>query len=221
MTVTIAVGPLAFLWVRTSVDPLAPATGAAAWVVVVGVKRIVNPLLRRALTKGCVYAAVSGIWSALCELGIAAACFAYLLKELSIASTLAFGFGAATAEIAVLLSLSGIRSARLPDPKRLDAWRVAAQRSVVIRYLMPLERSTASALHVGCRGLVYLAVCRASYGLFIVGFVGFALVDGVASFGRNASWNWFDPPTAGRFFGFVAPIAALEIIVYALESRRI
>jgi hypothetical protein len=217
VTLAFATVPLAALAAVGGVDPAAPALGACSWAVAVAVKRALTPLLDKALHDITVRAAAHGLWSALCELGATAACFVYLLGELSIASTLAFGFGAATAEISMLLVLGIALSARLSKPGRRDAWRIGAQQSLVVRYQTAVERGVATALHVGSRALVYLAVSRGSAAFGVVALVGFASVDGVASFGRSVGWNWFAPATARCYYGFVASIGALEVLLYALS----
>jgi len=166
--------------------------GAAAWLLGVVLKITGDVVFQRSVTvelRDWVTAVLSGIWSTLCELGIAA--LAFLVWEATLWDAVAFALGAAAMEFLVLLPAAlagGIdkKTGRKKDPK--SSMRVMTWRNFAI------ERVIALAGHVGSRVLVWVGVAGAG-GLGALGsaFGLFAFSEGLAAYGEAKDWNWLNP----------------------------
>jgi hypothetical protein len=216
-TLALAVALPAALLVRFGASWGALMGGAGAWAIAVALKRsAVGPLRRasglRAGSRGA--ATVHGAYSALCELGIAAGCFA-VAAPLAVVDVVAFGAGAGVAEILFVIG-SGIGAA---DRRAERAWAAGAARSAVVRWALFVERATTAALHVGTRGLVYLAVSEGDLAAAALAFASFAAVDGVAVYGVESGWSWFEPRVCRGFYLFVAVVAGVDCAVLAALAR--
>lgn len=126
----------------------------------------------------------------------------------------AFVVGGACAEPLVLVAV--VLGAR-PDAHAAERWQATACRSVMVRLQFLVERTIALLGHLAARGLVASAVVGADGAVlaFSAAFVGFAVTDGLAVYGQEARWDWFDPATAARFYGAVLLVACAEGAVLA------
>lgn len=212
-TLALAVGLPTALLLLASARWTALAAGAAAWGLAVALKRAAVPSLRRIARLPATSrraSALHGAWSALAELALAAGFFA-AASPLAAVDVVAFGVGAAVAEILYVIG-GGVLA---PEPGAERAWAAGAARSACVRWALFLERAATTALHVGTRGLVYLAVARPDAPAALLAFASFAAVDGVAAHGLARGWSWFEPRVCRRFYAFVALVALLDCAAFA------
>jgi hypothetical protein len=196
------------------------AAGAAAWIAAVGVKLAVARATGLALLPASpASAALQGFWSATSELGAAAMVFQWWLSDLTVAETLGFGFGAASIEIVALHIVGVVRGIRNPSLERRQEWQAGAARSLVVRHIFAVERLAAALVHVGSRGLIYLAITEHRLAFAVLAVTLFAAVDGVAVFGKAAKWKWLDPRVAWRFYMFVFALGCMQLGSYLTAVR--
>ena len=195
------------------------AVGSATWLASVAFKARAARWLNRAVGEQSMHiiAALQGLLSANAELG-----FAYLalvaFKIASVPNALAFGVGAAAAEVVYVL-FKGVTAAR--NEQALLEWERGARTSLCVRYSVPIERLVASIGHVSSRGLAFASLklplpgglWPAAAAIFF-----FSLTDGAAYYGHLLKWNWSDPKVCRTFHGALAVLAALELslMVFAL-----
>lgn len=191
------------------------ASGGLGWVLAVAVKRRGFEALGRLpiWTRLNWRAAIVGAWSALCELGVAAALLTTLAKPPGLVEATAFGVGAACVEALYLawLAFRQRRPARDPVPGNSESVH-----SHLIQHMFAVERTLAGATHVVSRILVYDSLRTGTIGPELCAFVAFSLVDGAAMLGHGRRWNWFDLRVARRYYGFLAVIVATQTIAIFL-----
>ncbi len=144
---------------------------------------------------------IQGFVSATCELGVAAAGFAYLFPNLGRWEVFGFGAGAAALEAAIVVSI-GNHFQGTPEggyvateSERLEsgvAWAAAA--------VPVLDRLVATALHIGCRGLVAHAVLTAQFWPFAAAFLCFAGTDGFVYYALRSRWRFSVPSIAFKLY---------------------
>lgn len=196
--------------------------GAGVWAVSIAVKHpLAHALSRMAATRisAGVTAAAQGFLSAVCELSAAALYFVFR-PGLSWTDVIAFGVGAGCAEIVYILVFGIMEGVRRRDSDADAAWLAAADRSLCVRYSVPLERFLALIGHTASRGLVFWGVSTpySGFGLLFFALLLFAAVDGVSYYGLKANWNWNSPCLCRRFYCFVGGVSLLEATVFLLLS---
>ncbi len=167
-------------------------TGAAAWAVAVALKIAGDVAFQRGVTvqlRDWVTAVLSGVWSTLCELGLAA--IAFMVWPATLWDAGAFALGAASMEMLVLLPAAlagGIekKTGKRKDPK--SPMRVMTWRNFTI------ERVIALAGHLGSRVLVWVGVAGTG-GIGAVGsaFGLYTLSESLAAYGEAKDWDWLKP----------------------------
>lgn len=187
--------------------------GATAWGAAVVMKVIlagpVSAFFERLTTNKFRQCLGWGLWSAACELGIAAVIFLAAGPFPRIGNALGFGISAGCAEVLFTLAL-GLASAGKEETQPS-----AGPDETFVSWSGVIERLLATAGHIASRGLVWtgLQSWPLAPGLALA-FATFALVDGVATYGVDSKWDWTDPGTARRFYGFVAAITVLEVVAF-------
>jgi hypothetical protein len=188
--------------------------GALAWGVSLGIKVIPRKLAAARLPSTRHHAAVWGTWSALCELGLAALVFAVVDPRPSFNDALGFGAGAGSVEVLYTLVFGivvGIRSPSQDDSQQTHPF--VAWSGVIERVLTLIG-------HVATRLLVWEGT-RSMVGVWgaLFGFASFAVVDGVATYGTLARWEWTEPRTSMRFYAFLFAVTLLEALVVLIVLR--
>jgi hypothetical protein len=189
--------------------------GAASWFLGVALKIPLSALAFAALARfgDKLRNACLGIVSGACELGVAAAILVYAADgPPAMVDLLLFGLAAGATE---LLVLAGAAFLAAPDEEAVSRWEGAAQRSLWVRHTFFIERMIALVAHTGSRGLAGLVVVDGAMWAGLVAMLGFAVTDGVASYGQARGWDWSDPVICRRAFTLFAVIAAVEMAVFA------
>ena len=150
---------------------------------------------------------LGGLVSAGCELGMAAL---FLRRRTwSTANVRAFGAGIGSFEVLFALGLASIEAVA-------DA--MMPTRIAMLFFL--LERVIALVGHVASRVLVYVALRAKQLLPAVVALVVFAFVDGTASYGVAAGWDWDRVAVRASFLLFIAVAGTLEAGVAWWAWRR-
>jgi hypothetical protein len=186
--------------------------GAGSWVLAVALKVLADVVVQRATTlalRDWLASILSGLWSAICELGLAA--LAFWIWSATLADALVVAVGAALAEFVILLPAA--ISANW-GKKGLSKSKEAAGWSAFF-----IERAVAFASHVASRALMWLGVGGAA-GLKAAGaaFGLFALTEGIQAYGQAKEWDWLDKRVLWAFLVFQGAIVAVEIVLFIMWS---
>ena len=185
--------------------------GAAAWAAALLVKVVVGaPLhhLFRWMFRGeKARSAAWGCWSGIAELGLSAVVFLIADSYPKIWDLVGFGIGAGSMEVlfVIIASFRGSgRGSTAPGPEgTLLAW------SGVI------ERGLTSVGHLATRGLVWAGLQHPNLTPGIVlALATFTLVDGIATYGSAAGWDWEEPQLLRRFYGLLAAVTLVEVAAF-------
>lgn len=183
--------------------------GAATWVLALILKVLVDLLVQRsslAEFRDWTAAALSGVWSATCELGLFA--LALWIWSATFAQCLVAAIGAGTAEILMLLpSAISARMSAQGGKKAIHAgWKAFL-----------IERGFILSNHVVGRSMLWVAV-MGSGGIkaATTAFALFALTEGVQAYGEAKAWDWLNPRTQRAFFAFLGAVLLTQavLIVY-------
>ena len=182
--------------------------GAGTWVLALVLKILADFIVQRAASvqlRDWVASLLSGLWSSLCELGLAAAAFWYW--QATFADALVLALGAALAEFIILLpaALGAEWNKKKPESKakRAHGWNsFFAERAVTI------------ASHLASRALLWLGV-GGSAGLAALGsaFGLFALTESTQAYGQAKEWDFLNPRTLWTFLFFMMAIVAVQIVL--------
>lgn len=193
--------------------------GAVLWAASVLLKVILGIPISLAFSEkrrsSSAFAALWGSWSALCELGVVAVYFLFISRPAFAVDVIGVGLGVGSAE--VLFIVRGGWLALLAPSKLLPSeppgdW-FAAWSGV-------FERASTSVGHAATRGLVWAGLGGWPLAPFAAfGFLTFALVDGIATYGTARGWDWKEPRLARRFNTFLAVIALLEAAAFVFVVR--
>lgn len=182
--------------------------GGITWAVSVGIKIAFSGLLElwalgahEHFSKK-LHALLQGLLSAFTELGAAALVFVYVLSEGGLLHAIAFGAGAGIVEALILLGMALF--SKEEKPTGLPWYQ---------QWTFVIERFGALLGHIGSRGLVWLSVSGPFYP-FMLAIIGFTAIDSVATYGVYKKWDWLEPKTWKRFYGFVILVGIIEIILF-------
>ena len=186
--------------------------GAGSWVLAVVLKVVADLVAQRTLTvelRDWLASLLSGLWSALCELGLAA--LAFWLWSATLADALVVAVGAALAEFLILLpaAISANWGKKgLTKSKEAAGWNAFFT-----------ERAVAFASHLASRGLVWLGI-GGTAGLKAVGaaFGLFAVTEGIQAYGQAKDWDWLNKRLLWTFLAFQGAVVAVEIVLFAMWS---
>jgi hypothetical protein len=208
----LALGPFVFL--RSRGARWSPfGLGILSWIGGVAVKSLAMSALDRTGLGTCapaVQALVGGLVSAVTELG--AAWLLLRRARLSLADVLAFGAGIGVFELLFTLGIGVL--------EQLDETATPAVTLSFVDGFFLLERFLSLIGHVASRLLVYAGAKR-TRPLAGAAVLLFAAVDGAATYGITADWNWEDPVLLARFYAFVAGIGALEVLAAWRAAREV
>lgn len=179
------------------------------WALAVGVKLLTERPFKRwaANLPAWGHAFLWGSWSAVTELGFAALAMGAFLGAGSLAQIISFGSGAGGIEILALLTMS-LRSG--PNATNEGA---AVELPVHVVWSFVVERTGAFIGHVGSRGLIALALYDQMWAA-PVAVASFALVDGLAIFGRLRGWDWMSLYVWMRFYALVVGLGLFELLLF-------
>jgi hypothetical protein len=135
-------------------------------------------------------------------------------RRLSTANVLAFGTGIGAFEV---LFLGGLG---LLEGLGTEENVTAGPTGVLVWLNFMVERGLTLIGHVASRVLIYVAVHRRWWLPAAVALVTFTAVDGVASYGWAAEWNWDDSRVLGFFYLFLATVAVVEVVLAWWFWRR-
>lgn len=220
LTLFLAVCPVVVLMIAYDDTGYFMMMGASTWALAVAGKLSLAKLecTRALMRRGAIGAGAWGFVSAASELGATAVAVIVLAGPENAAQIAALGFGAALIEIVYVLG-TGITE----DPRKREAavaqWIVGARRSRIVRNMLFIERLSASLGHVGSRGLVCLSLAGAGPLPAALGTGLFALIDGLAIYGRQRDWNWCEPSVARRFYAVCLLAGGLELGSFIALSR--
>lgn len=197
---------------RCGAPPSSVVAGAAAWGVAVAVKRAAAaPIRRHFAGRPVTGAATLGALSAATELGASQAWLGRRARPEP--DLFAFGAGAAGAEAVALIVFGAFGDS--PSEERVMRWAEAARRSRLVHHGLFAERLSATIGHTAARSMLALGIRRRRPAAAALPILLFAAVDGVASYGHQAGWDWFDPATLRRFDAFLAAVNAIEMLQLA------
>jgi hypothetical protein len=191
--------------------------GAVAWSIALGMKLAVGKIIYYFFSRHeriLLFACGLGIMSSITELGVTAFFFVLLLDQSSIIRVVTFGIGVSTTEIIFVIVSAMIEHRYNRDQGTELAWTKGASKSLVVRYMSVVERVDGLIGHISSRGLIYLSILWNSPAIAILSIFTFSIVDGVATYGSLAQWNWFDPHLCRRFYLFVTGVSVIEMLVF-------
>ncbi len=186
--------------------------GAATWALAVALKVLADVLVRRSMTaelRDWLASLLSGFWSSLCELGLAA--FAFWFWSATFADALVVAVGAALAEFLVLL----------PAPVVANWYKKAQSKAKEAAGWNAFfaERAVIFVNHLMSRGLVWLGIAGAG-GLAAVGSaLGlFALIETIQAYGQAKDWDWLNKRVLWTYLAVLAAVVAAEVVLLLLWS---
>ena len=194
--------------------------GGTSWTVALGAKMLVGflPIMRKLMLAGPVGAAIWGLISGTCELGVFGIAFVVTMLPLNPISGLACGLGAACFEIAYLVVAGAIEDYRHPNPEKFKRWLAGAKVSNWIAHMAVIERIGASLLHILTRVLVVVSFLTLNPGPALIALAAFIVVDGLATFGVAEDWDWFNATICRRFYTSVYSVVSLCLLALAIVT---
>jgi hypothetical protein len=187
--------------------------GAGSWALAVALKVTADVVVQRTTQvalKDWIASLLSGVWSSLCELGLAA--FAFWYWSATFADALVLATGAALAEFIVLLpaAISANWNKKQSQKKEAAGWSAFYS-----------ERAVAIANHLASRGLMWLGIAG-PVGLAAAGSaVGlFALTEGVQAYGQAKEWDFLNRRIFISVLLFQAVIVGAQIVLFVMWSRQ-
>jgi hypothetical protein len=199
------VAPAAFLGFGTRVRWM--ILGVVSWVFGVIAKNVLFYGMEVAGESGWplfIRGAMAGMVSAACELGAAA----IFLKRKNVRFVDAVGFGVAIGAFEILFvmaigALDGLEEVG-------ETLRFVGQPFGFVTGMFLFERVFALVGHTSARILIYMAVQKRGWAPAIFAFLMFSFVDGLASYGAAANWDWENAALNWKFQATVAAAALLE-----------
>lgn len=184
--------------------------GAGSWVLAVVLKVLADVIVQRTATvalQDWVASLLSGIWSSVCEIGLAA--FAFWYWSATFADALVMALGAGAAEFLILLPAA--LSTKLDKKKTTKAQERANWNAFFA------ERTVAFASHLAARALAWLGI-GGTGGLAALGsaFGLFATTEAIQAYGQAKEWDWLNNRTLWTFLFFQIALVLAEIALIVL-----
>jgi hypothetical protein len=187
--------------------------GAGSWALALLLKVSADFVVQRTAKvelRDWLAAILSGIWSSLCELGLAAFAFWYWQAELY--QALIFALGVVVAEFIVLLP--GVIGANW-NKKQAKTKQAADWRAFMA------ERGVAAANHLAARGLMWLGVMGGAGWSAAGSALGlFALSEGIQGYGQAKEWDWLNRKILISFLAFQVVVVGLQIGLFIMWYAR-
>jgi hypothetical protein len=181
--------------------------GAGTWVLAVALKVLADFVVQSSTQialRDWAASVLSGVWSAICELGLAA--LAFWIWSATFADALVMAVGAALAEFLVLLIPAITAKKAQSKAKQTANWSAFYS-----------ERGTAFASHLASRALMWLGVAGGG-GLkaALSAFALFAAAEGIQAYGQAKEWDWLNRRVLLTFLVFQSVCIATQIILLVL-----
>jgi hypothetical protein len=184
--------------------------GAGTWALAVALKVLADFIVQRAMTvalRDWAAALLSGVWSSLCELGLAA--LAFWFWSATFADALVMALGAALAEFLILLPAAVSANWRNKAPTKA---KQAAGWSAFFA-----ERAVAIASHLASRALVWLGVAGAGgFKAAASAFALFAAAEAIQAYAQAKEWDWLNRSVLLTFLGFQVLCIAAQVTLLVL-----
>jgi hypothetical protein len=167
--------------------------------------------------------ALNGLVSGVTELGLA---LAFFLPVLSLWNVVAFGIGIGTIEAFLVVTspnlLKGTALEKSADELEATVAGLSGGPRLVYSYILPfIERLIAAVIHVGTRGLVYVAYHLANPVPFLLALAAFVLADGVIGYRLIHQGRLSDLRVLNKTYVALAIIAVLVLagfLIYWYEG---
>ncbi len=197
LIVILAVAPVLYVRLRGHAAWRWFFLGIGSWAMALVAKSVIQVGLEELTTSAVWKGSLGGIVSALCELG-AAALF-LRRRDMRGNDLIAFGVGIGAFEVVFVMALGWATDI---GTSSLVWWAVGLELSV--------ERILSMIGHVASRVLVHVSfrIRRILPALIAMGV--FASVDGIASYGWAAGWDWDSVRVLVLVLGFIAVMGGLE-----------
>lgn len=195
--------------------------GSGSWGVGCIVKMIIYHLgVRRLSHEGRnlrLVATLQGVVSGITEIG-AAVVFFIFLRPLEFFEVVAFGVAIGAIESLLAVTPGSPLKGTVLEKAALEAdnyLKSLPRRQQVIHneLAFTVERIIAGAIHVGTRGLAYVAVASRAYWILIIPLAVFLAADGIGYF-KIYRGHFKNPVIVWRFYIFLAVIAALTVFLF-------
>lgn len=186
--------------------------GAASWAFAIILKVAADFFVQRSTSvalKDWAAAALSGVWSSVCELGLCA--FAFWYWNANFAEGLVTATGAALAEFVMLLPAAISAHFGKSQGKAKDRANWSA---------FFLERALFFTNHISSRALLWMGTMgTAGFSAVAAALGTFALTEGTQAYGQAREWDWLNRRTQVTFFAFTIAIMATQIGLIIYWSR--
>jgi hypothetical protein len=157
-----------------------------------------------------VAALLSGVWSSVCEIGLAA--FAFWYWSATFADALVMAMGAGAAEFFILLPAA--LSTKLEKKKTAKATERANWNAFFA------ERVVAFVSHIAARALAWLGIGGNGGAAALAGAFGlFAATEAVQAYGQAKQWDWLNNRTLWTFLFLQIAIVLSEIALIVVLWR--
>jgi hypothetical protein len=183
--------------------------GAASWALAVALKVVADVVVQRTTKvalRDWAASILSGVWSSLCELGLAA--LAFWFWSATFADALVMALGAALAEFMVLLipAISANWNKKQTKTKEAAGWSAFFA-----------ERAVAIASHLSARALMWLGVAgTGGFQAAASAFALFAVTEGIQAYGQAKEWDWLNRRVLLTFLIFQGLCVAAQIALLIL-----
>jgi len=193
--------------------------GIAAWGLSVFLKVILGILVHTVIVrirKASVASTIWGLWSAFCELFLAAF-FLWKFEIWSPYEVVQFGLGAGVAELLITLvsifSPAGkknrVEAEKLEGDEKEE--KGGGEEQPGNYWHTVYERFFALVGHIGSRFLIWLGIVQIEVLPVVLAIITFTAVDGLASYLKEISYDFENPKKLYKFLHFNAVISVLEI----------
>ncbi len=181
--------------------------GAATWVLAVALKVLADFVVQsstQVALRDWAASLLSGLWSSICELGLAA--LAFWIWNADFKDALVMAVGAALAEFLVLLIPAMTAKKAQTKTKQAAGWNA-----------FYTERGVAFASHLASRALMWLGVAGGG-GLKAVfsAFALFAAAEAIQAYGQAKEWDWLNRRVLLAFLVFQGVCIAAQISLLIL-----
>lgn len=183
--------------------------GAGTWALAVALKVVADVVVQRSTKvalRDWLASILSGVWSSICELGLAA--FAFWFWSATFADALVMALGAALAEFVVLLipAIQANWNTKLSKTKEAAGWTAFFT-----------ERAVAFASHLAARALMWLGIAGGGgFKAAASAFGLFAVTEGIQAYGQAKEWDWLNRRVLLTYLTFQGVCIAAEIVLLIL-----
>lgn len=162
-------------------------------------------------------AALQGMISGITEIGAAVAFF-LLFRPLEFLEVVAFGAGIGAIEALLVVTPGSPLKGTALEKAALERDRAVKnlprrQQIIHDELASTIERMIAGAIHVGTRGLTYVAVASGIYGILAFPIAVFLAADGIGYF-KGFRGHFKNPALVWHFYVFLAAVATFTVFLF-------